>query len=79
MHGFLFSSSIHVRRTDKNLEAAYYSLEKYMKHVENYYMDLEVATPLAPPLPRRVFLATEVPALVEEARRKYDMMKLDFA
>ncbi|XP_050719698.1 alpha-(1,6)-fucosyltransferase-like isoform X2 [Eriocheir sinensis] len=62
---------IHVRRTDKNLEASYYSLEKYMKHAENYYLDLEVASPLAPPLPRRVFLATEVPALVEEARRKF--------
>lgn len=61
---------MHVRRTDKHLEAAYYPLETYMNHVEAYFMDLEAANPLAQRLPRRVYLASEVPSIVDEARQK---------
>ena len=61
---------MHVRRTDKIHEAPRQPLEKYMKHVENYYRSLDLASPSAPPTPRRVFLATEQPSVVQEARLK---------
>lgn len=62
--------SLHVRRTDKISEASYQPLEKYMKHVEEYYLSLDLASPDGPPTPRKVFLATEDPAVVTEAKNK---------
>ncbi|XP_045132725.1 alpha-(1,6)-fucosyltransferase-like isoform X2 [Portunus trituberculatus] len=62
---------VHVRRTDKNSEAPYQPMAKYMKHVEDFYQSLDLASPSGPPTPRKVFLASEEPSVVIEARSKY--------
>ncbi|XP_025104219.1 alpha-(1,6)-fucosyltransferase-like isoform X1 [Pomacea canaliculata] len=60
---------VHVRRTDKLFgEAAFHSLEEYMHHVEDYYQQLEHHTG---PLTRRVYLATDDPNVLKEARENY--------
>lgn len=41
-----------------------------MEHVENYYLSLDLASPSSPPTARRVFLATELPSVVSEAKLK---------
>lgn len=59
---------VHVRRTDKLFgEAAFHNLEEYMHHVEDYYQQLEYHTG---PLTRRVYLATDDPNVLKEAREK---------
>ena len=59
---------VHVRRTDKiQHEAAYHSIEEYMNYVDLYYKKLELSKKL---YEKRVFLATDDPALLEEAKKK---------
>lgn len=67
-----FSSPIvgvHVRRTDKKVEAKLFPLEDYMIHVENYYLFLDLKAGV--PVRRRVFLASEQSSLIMEAKKKY--------
>ncbi|XP_055864772.1 alpha-(1,6)-fucosyltransferase-like [Biomphalaria glabrata] len=56
---------IHVRRTDKIIEAAYHELKEYMQYVEQYYENLQT-----PVLKRKVFLASDE-NLIDEARLSY--------
>lgn len=59
---------IHVRRTDKiQHEAAYHPIEEYMNYVDLYYKKLELSRKL---FEKRVFVATDDPALLEEAKKK---------
>ncbi|XP_072425246.1 alpha-(1,6)-fucosyltransferase isoform X2 [Chiloscyllium punctatum] len=60
---------IHVRRTDKvGTEAAYHPIEEYMVHVEEHYKFLARKTEIDK---KRVYLATDDPTLLQEAKSKY--------
>ncbi|XP_060684839.1 alpha-(1,6)-fucosyltransferase isoform X1 [Hemiscyllium ocellatum] len=60
---------IHVRRTDKvGTEAAYHPIEEYMVHVEEHYKFLTRKTEIDK---KRVYLATDDPTLLQEAKSKY--------
>lgn len=60
---------VHVRRTDKvGSEAAFHPLEEYMKHVEERFQLLARQQHLDS---KRVYLATDDPTLLKEAREKY--------
>lgn len=60
---------VHVRRTDKiGTEADFHSIEEYMEFVDDYFAKLELQTP---GVKRRVYLATDDPKLLGEARQKY--------
>ncbi|XP_067847434.1 alpha-(1,6)-fucosyltransferase isoform X2 [Heptranchias perlo] len=60
---------VHVRRTDKvGTEAAYHPIEEYMVHVEEHYKSLARKTEIDK---KRVYLATDDPTLLQEAKSKY--------
>lgn len=60
---------MHVRRTDKvGTEAAFHSLQEYMKHVERYYQQQEKIRPIDK---RRIYLASDDPNVIAEAKEKY--------
>lgn len=60
---------VHVRRTDKvGTEAAFHGIEEYMVHIEEYYNRLELQRPVDA---RRVYLASDDPDVLEDARKKY--------
>ncbi|XP_007886281.2 alpha-(1,6)-fucosyltransferase [Callorhinchus milii] len=60
---------VHVRRTDKvGTEAAYHPIEEYMVHVEEHYKLLARKTEIDR---KRVYLATDDPTLLQEAKSKY--------
>ncbi|XP_071537591.1 alpha-(1,6)-fucosyltransferase [Panulirus ornatus] len=60
---------VHVRRTDKvGTEAAYHSIDEYMKHVEDYYTALKLHQP---DVIKRVYLASDDPTVITEAQRKF--------
>lgn len=60
---------VHVRRTDKvGTEAAFHGIEEYMTHVEDYYLQQEIN---GTSITRRVFLASDDPRVIDEARKKY--------
>lgn len=60
---------VHIRRTDKvGTEAAFHGLEEYMNAVEEYYNQLEMVQSIEK---RRIFLASDDPKVIEEARKKY--------
>ncbi|KAJ2951396.1 hypothetical protein O0L34_g13541 [Tuta absoluta] len=62
---------MHIRRTDKvGTEAAFHHIHEYMKHAEQYWLRLQAAEP-ATPVPRRVYLASDDPNVLEDARSKY--------
>ena len=72
---------VHVRRTDKvGTEAAFHSIEEYMARVDDWYRKYELLHPPASAaaasasLPagrkRNVFLATDEPLLLDEAKAK---------
>ena len=68
MYSILFCFSVQVRRTDKiNLEASFHKIEEYMYYVDLYYKKLELSEKVDK---RRVFLATDDPSVLSEARRK---------
>ena len=68
MFSILFLFSVQVRRTDKiNLEASFHKMEEYMYYVDLYYKKLELSEKIDK---RRVFLATDDPSVLSEARRK---------
>lgn len=60
---------LHVRRTDKvGTEAAFHPIEEYMIHVEEHYQLLARKMHIDK---KRVYLATDDPALLQEAKSKY--------
>ncbi|XP_051724416.1 alpha-(1,6)-fucosyltransferase [Ctenopharyngodon idella] len=60
---------VHVRRTDKvGTEAAFHPIEEYMAHVENHYQSLAQRMHVDK---KRVYLATDDPSLLQEAKSKY--------
>ncbi|KAJ8270052.1 hypothetical protein GJAV_G00109820 [Gymnothorax javanicus] len=60
---------VHVRRTDKvGTEAAFHPIEEYMQHVEEHFRLLEQRGQVDM---KRVYLATDDPTLLQEARAKY--------
>ena len=64
----LFIGRIHVRRTDKvGAEAAFHSIDEYMTHVEDYYETLEKHRHIDQ---RRVYIATDDPSVINDAKRK---------
>ena len=64
--------SVHVRRTDKiNTEAAFHSIDEYMVHVEEWYEQLSVTQSVEQ---KRVFIATDEPSVITEAKNKWDFL-----
>ena len=64
----LFFIRVQVRRTDKiNTEAAFHSIEEYMYWVDLYYNKLARVQAIEK---RRVYLATDDPNLLPEAKEK---------
>lgn len=64
---------VHVRRTDKVLEAKAYPLHQYMSHVKRWYDDLDRMT--SKHVTRNVFLATDEPAVLAEALSSFPEYK----
>ena len=65
---------VHVRRTDKvGTEAAFHSMEEYMLHVDNFYEMLEKRQAVAQ---RRIYLATDDPNLLMEAKQKFHQYEI---
>lgn len=59
---------VHVRRTDKvGTEAAFHPIEEYMVHVEEHFQLLARRMHVDK---RRVYLATDDPSLLKEAKTK---------
>ncbi|XP_064469229.1 alpha-(1,6)-fucosyltransferase-like isoform X2 [Ornithodoros turicata] len=56
---------LHIRRTDKCVEAARHEVEEYMEHAEEYFDNI------AGPVPRRIYVATEDPSVFQELRKKF--------
>lgn len=60
---------VHVRRTDKvGLEAAFHSVDEYMGHVNDWF---NVYAKRHPDVKRRVYLASDDPAVLKEAQENY--------
>lgn len=60
---------IHVRRTDKLIEdSPFYSIDLYMKHVEEWFKTYQLQYG---DVKKRVFLASDDPTALIEARKKY--------
>ncbi|XP_051951263.1 alpha-(1,6)-fucosyltransferase-like [Xyrauchen texanus] len=60
---------VHVRRTDKvGTEAAFHPIEEYMAHVEEQFEYISQRVHVDK---KRVYLATDDPSLLEEAKTKY--------
>lgn len=63
---------VQIRRTNKLLhEAEFYALEEYMEEVEDFYLGLEMRSEPRFTGIRRVFIATDDPAVIAEAIEKY--------
>lgn len=65
---------VHIRRTDKvGTEAAFHSVDEYMTGVKDFYDQLAMKSDgaLAQGEKRRVFIASDDPAVIAEARKKY--------
>ena len=59
---------VHVRRTDKvGTEASFHGIEEYMEYVTSYYDFMQHRQRIDM---RRVYLATDDPGLLAEARQK---------
>ena len=66
--------SIQVRRTDKILsEAAFHGIDEYMVHVEEWYEQLSLTQTVEQ---KRIFIATDEPKVIEEAKEMSDFMLL---
>jgi len=62
---------IHVRRTDKvGTEAAFHGVDEYMKHVEEYFQQLEIRLGREMTT-KRVYVATDDPKVLAECRKKF--------
>ncbi|XP_054926229.2 alpha-(1,6)-fucosyltransferase-like [Dermacentor andersoni] len=60
--------SLHIRRTDKNIEAAYHNISEYMHHVEEFYSALELR---GETVEKRVFVATDEPSVIDEIKFRF--------
>jgi len=61
---------VHVRRTDKvGTEAAFHSVEEYMKYVDEYYDKLELKE--GKQAEKKVYVATDDPKVLAECRKKF--------
>ena len=57
-----------MRRTDKIFaEAAFHGIDEYMVHVEEWYEQLSLTETVEQ---KRVFIATDDPAVIKEAKEK---------
>lgn len=65
---------VHVRRTDKIFEAAFHNLTEYMVHVEDYFAGLDKK--YGKTFKRRIFLATDEPAVLKEAQLAYPQYEI---
>ena len=66
--------SVQVRRTDKiNTEAAFHGIDEYMVRVEEWYEQLSLTQTVEQ---KRVFIATDEPTVIKEAKEKSDFMLL---
>jgi glycoprotein 6-alpha-L-fucosyltransferase len=64
----LYRGRVHIRRTDKlAAEASFHSVAEYMTYVEDYFSRLELRMP---GIERRVFLASDDPTALPEAKKK---------
>ena len=62
--------SVNVRRTDKLIwEAAFYGIDEYMVHVEEWYEQLSLTQTVEQ---KRVFIATDETTVIKEAKEKSD-------
>jgi glycoprotein 6-alpha-L-fucosyltransferase len=69
---------IHVRRTDKvGSEAAFHDISEYMKYVEDYYIIYQYQNPNLK-FTKRVYVATDEPTVVRDARMKYEFSLISF-
>lgn len=59
---------VHIRRTDKIVEADFRSILRYMEKVEEFYDILELTQKIDK---RRIYLATDEPAVIEKIFRRY--------
>lgn len=61
---------VHIRRTDKvtTREGGFHTVEEYMREVDEYYNRLELREIVEK---RRVYLATDDPGVIREAREKF--------
>ena len=59
---------VHIRRTDKIIEASYRPLTEYMEHVNRWYERLDLRT--GQTHIRKVYLATDDPDVVQEMREE---------
>lgn len=59
---------VQIRRSDKVIEATTFSVENYMRHVEEYYDALELNEKIDK---RRIFLASEDAQVIDEVVQKY--------
>ncbi|XP_077498815.1 alpha-(1,6)-fucosyltransferase-like [Amblyomma americanum] len=64
---------IHIRRTDKKREAIYHAVSEYMHHAEEFYNRLTLK---GETIERRVFVATDDPAVIEEIKSKFPGYKV---
>ena len=55
-----------MRRTDKTSEASYHDLYEYMQYAEDWFDEQEY---LYPGIQRRIYLATDEPSILKEAKK----------
>ncbi|XP_070383400.1 alpha-(1,6)-fucosyltransferase-like isoform X1 [Dermacentor albipictus] len=60
--------AMHIRRTDKQREAAYHDVAEYMQHAEEFYSALALKG-VAPK--KRVFIATDDPTVISAIKSKF--------
>ncbi len=61
---------MHVRRTDKIIEASYQPLDEYFDAAELYFSQLDSSS--GGRVQRRVLIATDELSVIQEARQRYD-------
>lgn len=71
----MFNLRIHVRRTDKASEAAFHDISEYMRYVEEYYVIYQYQNPNVN-FTKRVYLATDEPAVFKNIRTRYERFKV---
>jgi hypothetical protein len=60
---------MHIRRTDKKLEAKYYPIEDYFKYAEGFFQ-IQERRNVGTTIKRRVYIATDEPDVIDEAKKK---------
>lgn len=65
--------AMHIRRTDKKREAAYHDVREYMQHAEEFYNRLTLK---GEAIQRRIFIATDEPAVIGEVKSKFPQYKV---